>query len=225
MRDLFPGRGPDSLWTGPQRAPKDRPKPSPEWQQVQQVFLEERQQVHIEQLAWRWRVSPQALDAVGLGWSDYQQGYTFPERDGQGTICAIHVRHPDGHRWMVPFSDERPGHRGLYLPQGWYERPGPCYLPEGVSDVCSLYTHGLCTVGRPSCTGGVDLLAELLQGWDREVVILGEHDQKPDGRWPGRDGAQRTAAQLTRLLRRDVAWMLPPDGHKDMRDFFSTFRH
>ncbi len=49
------------------------------------------------------------------------------------------------------------------------------------------------------------------------MIVIGERDQKPDGQWPGKDGAERTATQLAERLRRDVAWSLPPGDAKDAR--------
>jgi hypothetical protein len=74
---------------------------------------------------------------------------------------------------------------------------------------------------RPSNTGGVDHLAVLLNDLprDRRIVVVGENDEKENGLWPGRDGAERVAADLARLLGRKVEALLPPGDAKDPREF------
>lgn len=145
--------------------------------------------------------------------------WTFPECDAGGAVVGVNRRFPDGSKKLMAG-----GKRGLTLAGGWRERPGPVFLVEGASDTLALTAAGLCAVGRPSNTGGVRLLARLLRDWlaDRGVVVVGENDRKPDGSWPGRDGAEQTAARLARDLGRPVAWALPPAGAKDVRDWLTV---
>jgi hypothetical protein len=44
--------------------------------------------------------------------------------------------------------------------------------------------------------------SQLLHG--RRILVVGERDQKPDGPWPGRDGAQRVASEIARVWDRAV---------------------
>jgi hypothetical protein len=140
--------------------------------------------------------------------------FTFPEEDGAGRLVGIVRRYADGRKRAMPGS-----RRGLTVPAGWRERPGPVFLPEGASDVLALTALGLAGVGRPAASGGLDFLTELLRTLpqDRPLIVLGENDRKPDGTWPGRVGANRTAESLARRLGRPVAWTLPPDEAKDAR--------
>jgi AAA domain len=139
---------------------------------------------------------------------------TFPECDGAGRIIGLNRRYGDGRKQCVVGS-----HRGLTIPNGWRDRDGPLLLPEGASDVFALTALGLAAVGRPSNTGGVEHLIELLRDVppERSIVVIGEYDTKPDGKWPGRDGAVKVAAQLHERLNRPVQWVLPPAGAKDVR--------
>jgi hypothetical protein len=95
------------------------------------------------------------------------------------------------------------------------------YRVEGASDVLALSWLGLGVVGRPSNSGGAEELARLLVNVpDREIVVLGEWDAKPDGQWPDRDGAVLVGRKLQTALRRPVTWALPPNGAKDARAWF-----
>jgi hypothetical protein len=146
--------------------------------------------------------------------------WTFPEVDAAGTIIGIIKRFRDGKKKAVADSN-----RGLYVPDGWSGADGPVFCPEGASDTLAMGAAGLCAVGRPSNTGGVELLVGLLKAVapDRPIVVVGEYDPKPDGAWPGRDGAVEVSTKLAELLPdRKVQWTLPPDGAKDFRKWATS---
>ena len=89
---------------------------------------------------------------------------------------------------------------------------GPILLVEGGSDTAALMDMGLAVIGRPGNIVPkklfpelVKLLAELLADNEREIIVIGENDEKPDGRWPGREGAISTATRLAEALDRTVA--------------------
>lgn len=166
------------------------------------------------ELARHLGLPDQALDALPLiGWSG--SAWTFPECDASGRIIGISTRDRASSKKMI-----KGGHRGLTIPVGWREKPGPVHSVEGVSDVLALTHAGLTVVGRPSNTGGVDLFAALLPNTpddERPVCVLGENDQKENGDWPGRDGAEKVASELTTKFGRPVKVAFPPDGVKDGR--------
>jgi hypothetical protein len=152
---------------------------------------------------------------IGFDGNDFKGPcWTFPEVNAAGRVIGINRRYLDGSKKLMPG-----GNRGLTIPDGWREREGPVLCPEGPSDTLALTAMGLAAIGRPSNLAGVDQLAELFKDLppERPIVILGEHDQKQDGNWPGQVGASRTAAALAARLRRLVQWVLPPDGAKDVR--------
>jgi len=157
-------------------------------------------------------VDEEPVEQLRVGWDG--QRWTWPERDHTGHIIGIGTRNPEGDKRFMPG-----GRRGLIYTHGWSAGEGPILLVEGLSDTAAAMSVGLAAIGRPSATGGVDLLASLLKDTpaQRPIIVLGENDQKPDGTWPGRDGAERTAGNLAEKLRRPIGWALPPDGAKDLR--------
>src|SRR5262249_59529123 len=112
--------------------------------------------------------------------------WTLPEWDGRGRLIGVMRRYGDGRRPMAT----RGSKRGLTLPDGWQDRHGPLLLAEGASDALALHALGLAAVGRPSCSAAADLLAELLAGEEREVLVVGDNDEDR----AGENGAAATAA-------------------------------
>jgi hypothetical protein len=159
-----------------------------------------------------------SMEALGVGYGG--SCWTMPMRDGAGTLVGWSDRHADGSkktRWAT--------RNGLfYAPGQWNQGDGPLLIVEGASDTLACHGIGLAVVGRPSATGGVAMLVDLLQAWpaDRAIVVVGEHDAKPGGRWPGRDGAVAVAGRLAEELDRPILWSLPPDGHKDARAWIAA---
>jgi hypothetical protein len=156
-----------------------------------------------------------ALDAMPLiGFDAGSKAWAFPEVGGRGNIIGVTRRFRDGSKRAMPGSQ-----RGLTIPRGWRERGTPLCVVEGASDTLALSVCAVSCVGRPSNNGGTEHLAELLADFprEREIVVMGECDAKPDGSWPGRAGAIKVASGLAKLLGRRVAWALPPDGAKDVR--------
>jgi hypothetical protein len=124
-----------------------------------------------------------ALPLLGLRDGGRGPVYVIPEADATGAVVGLNRRFPDGSKTMLPG-----GRRGLILPAGWRERPGPVFLVEGPTDAAAMTVASLTAVGRPSNTGGVAHLADLLGDLDPgpAVVVVGENDRKPTGDWPGR---------------------------------------
>jgi DNA primase len=120
---------------------------------------------------------------------------------------GIRLRLPNGGKLSV-----RGGHEGLFVPNFLKPR-GRLLVAEGPTDTAALLDLGFSAVGRPSCTGGVKLLVELVQQHrPGGVVIVADADA------PGRRGAERLAAVLVAYCRK-VRIIMPPDGVKDMRDW------
>jgi hypothetical protein len=187
--------------------------------------------VQVARLARELHVSPDSLRTLGLGWASTEDlakmrasgagwaedqpdaAYAFPERSGDGRLVGFSLRAVDGRKGAP--SGKVGARRGLIVPSSLDSLPEPVLIVEGASDVAACATMGLAAVGRPSCRSGADDLARLLRG--RDVLVVGERDGKPDGRWPGRDGADAIAKQLATAWGEPVAWALPPEGAKDIR--------
>lgn len=89
----------------------------------------------------------------------------------------------------------------------------PVLVFEGATDTAAAMSLGFVAVGRPSNTGGMQMLATLLLG--RDVVIVGENDDA------GLVGAEKTKEALTDIAR-TVRMVFPPMGIKDMREWLQT---
>jgi hypothetical protein len=193
-----------------------------EWQQKAEVFAEQLTPGRAEELAGALCLSVSTLSELpllgfcpnGPHTSPGGPCWTFPEEDEAGHVVGLMCRYRNGDKKAWPG-----GKRGLTVPRHWRGREGPVFSPEGASDTLALAALGLAAVGRPSNTGGVEMLAGLLRevSAERQLIVLGEYDPKPTGAWPGRDGAAQSAAALQDRLGRSVGWALPPDGAKDVR--------
>jgi hypothetical protein len=175
-------------------------------------------QASLQQLSTGWDWCP-PLDSDGR-WTDGEGAWTFPERDSRNRTIGLlqRFRNPARDKRSAPGSK-----RGIYLPANWDHRPGPIYIPEGASDVAALLSAGKCAIGRPSAKGGAAYLVALLREHrNREIIVLGENDLRPDGFWPGKEGAHHIAGILTEALGRPVKIMMPPAEFKDIREFLKA---
>jgi hypothetical protein len=183
------------------------------------VFKSHMTPAQRERLAKSLELPVECLSALPLlGYDEKKEAFTFPEVDADEVI-GINCRYSDGRKKAMHGS-----RRGLTLPKGWRERSNPLMILEGPSDVLATEAAGKRGIGRPSNTGGVELLVKLLADFppDEQIIVAGENDCKPDGQWPGRDGAQQLSAALARRLGRPVPYAFPPDGYKDAREYISA---
>lgn len=164
----------------------------------------------IGRLAMALGVSTDSLRHLGAGWDG--KAWTFPERNGGGLIVGVSRRFEDGSKRCAVGS-----RRGLTYGDGWRAAAGPVLIVEGASDVAAGITLGLSVAGRPSNVGGLTMLVGLLGNQQSKILVIGERDRKPDGRWPGMAGSHSIAAGLGKALRRTVSSRLMPDGAKDLR--------
>lgn len=170
-----------------------------------------------KRLAKELGIPIQGLIALDVGWNESSRCWSFPEKDASGKVIGINTRMEDGSKRRLAG-----GKAGLTYARQWNSGSGPVMLVEGGSDTAALIGIGLNVVGRPSNLGGVALLTELLAELpeQQDIIVIGERDEKPNGRWPGKEGAIKTARQLADGLNRTVYWSLPPDDAKDSRAWF-----
>ncbi len=188
-------------------------------------FLEGKGRDKLSLLAERLNVSVESLRALGVGFNPDGNVWTFPERNADGDVAGICRRFQDGEKKMTF------GHKhGLYFADNWRDLAGPVLIVEGASDTAAAFTLGLCAIGRPSKDVPRDVLPELVEllksiPAERGVIVVGENDQDlqhDDFRWPGKEGAERTARELTEALGRRIPWALPPNGTKDLRNWLKA---
>jgi hypothetical protein len=86
-------------------------------------------------------------------------------------------------------------------------------IAEGPTDTAALLDLGFHAVGRPSCTGGIHLLVELVRKDLPEGVVI-----VADGDAAGRRGAESLAAVLLAHAA-SVRIIAPPSGVKDARQW------
>lgn len=191
-----------------------KPAGGKDWAALAKKYTQALPAQMLDRLSDDLQIPPDALRALHVGWNKGR--FSFPECNGYGQVIGILDRWPDGSKKAVKGSK-----RGLIIPTDWRRRPGPILAVEGPSDAAAGVSIGLNAIGRPSNTGGADMLAQL--AGDREIVVMGENDRRTtdDGvdEWPGRTGALRVARELAQKLRRSIKWILPPAGYKDLRAF------
>mgnify|MGYP001606612313 CR=1 FL=1 len=93
----------------------------------------------------------------------------------------------------------------------------PVLILEGQSDVACAMDLGFEAIGRPSAMHGGTTLLDLLR--NRDVVIIGENDRKPNGDWPGKDGAIKAFETLRAGSVKSVKYIFPPEEFKDLREW------
>jgi hypothetical protein len=149
--------------------------------------------------------------------------WASPEVDGDGRVIGHATRalteHVEDGKRKVAKGTLTGGHRGLTVPGDLPGRVDRLYAVEGLTDAAVLRSFGLHAVGRPSASDGTWHLVGLAKRLRvRELVLVGEHDRKPDGSWPGYDGPRGVAQEVERALPSvTVRLVLPPHGLKDAR--------
>jgi DNA primase len=127
--------------------------------------------------------------------------------DAAGNVVGIRLRRLDGSKFAV-----RGGNEGLFLP-AIDPTDSRLLVCEGPTDAAALLDLGYRHVaGRPSCSGGVKLLVELVQRRrPADVVIVADGDE------PGRRGADNLASIL--LVYIPIVRVVLPKRYKDVREF------
>ena len=149
-------------------------------------------------------VAADALARLDAAWSPAHNAWAFPMHDDRRTVIGIRLRSTTGRKWAVVGSKS-----GLFIPADLDSR-SMLLICEGPTDVAAALTLGFQVVGRPSCSGGTEILCDMLQaGRRRDVVIVADADG------PGRAGARRLADRILGLCR--TVRIISSAPHKDIR--------
>jgi hypothetical protein len=161
-------------------------------------------------------VTPASLDRLELGWNGY--AYSFPMRGPDDAVIGVRLRDIKGNKWAM-----RGSKNGLFIPRG-VKGGGHSQLiiVEGPTDCAAALDLGFSAIGRPSCSGAVDMTQKFCRGCD--VVIVANNDtakSRPDGSqfWPGQEGAAILANALLSSAR-SVKVIFPGDC-KDVREWLN----
>ena len=168
------------------------------------------------ELAEQLGLNADILLRLNLGYCKYEKCWSFPERNAEGDVIGLQKRYRNGDKFRLTGSKS-----GLTYADDWDTGTGPLLLVEGASDVAAAMMLGISVIGRPSNRGGVASLGEMLPTFEehRDIIVMGERDEKESGLWPGKEGAIHTSRELSKRLMRPLHWSLPPDNAKDVREW------
>jgi len=153
----------------------------------------------------RLGVSHASLRRLGMGWCASQSANTFPMFRHERRLLGIRMRGTDGRKWAIKGSKQ-----GLFIPKG-IPADKAIFVCEGPTDTAAMLDLGFAAIGRPSCMGASELIAEVVAG--RHAIIMADRDG------PGMDGAERLEHSLRNITRK-VITVSPPDGYKDVRSWY-----
>lgn len=191
-------------------APMERTAPARDWQRFAADCVAALPD--LDPLPDSLGVAADALGRLRYGWSAEHGAYTFPMRADDGSIIGIRTRYRNGAKRSVTGS-----RNGLFYADSRWN--GGAWICEGPTDCAALMTLGLAAIGRPSNTGGMDILLSMLRRLRiHRLVIIANRD--PDG---------TTAATLTKHGADSLAdaasdagmkaKIVRPPNHKDVRDW------
>jgi hypothetical protein len=167
------------------------PEPERNWPALLERWARRTSAAQRGWLAHILGVSAPSLQRLGAVVSDRPGVWAFPMFDAARQVIGIRLRAEDGRKWAVPGS-----HNGLFWPDG-LAGAGPLLVCEGPTDTAALLDLGYDAIGRPSCTGAVEMVIEVVRtSRCRDVVVVADADA------PGIDGADRLARALTEAGRR-----------------------
>ena len=189
-------------------------RPDPKWTRLAKRYAKKLTRQLLRRLARDLGVTAESLRCIGVGWHPTLNCYTFPHYDHLRRVVGIGTRYPDGRKRFI-----KGGHPGLHLPEGLEGMPDPVLIVEGPSDTAACLSMGLAAIGRPNNYGS-EYLSDVIG--DRDCIVVGDFDPKPSGRWPGREGAEKVAADLAAELNHPIRYALTPGGFKDIREWLAA---
>lgn len=197
-RLAFESRQPMKRWTPPPEPEIDAPR-------LAERFASALDSRKLELTAASLNLTVRSLRALGIGWSEQHGAFSFPMRDGDGTVVGIRLRSSDGRKWAVR------GSRSALFYAGSPNGQGRVLVTEGPTDTAALMDLGFYVIGRPFCSGGRAFLVSMAQRGQRDWVVVSDRDG------PGTEGAQKLADELSPHARSvRVIW---PLAGKDARQW------
>jgi len=180
------------------------PEPERDWHALLDRWARRTAPAQRGWLAHILGVSAPSLQRLGAVVSDRPGVWAFPMFNATRQVIGIRLRAEDGRKWAVAGS-----HNGLFWPSD-LAGAGPLLICEGPTDTAALLDLGYDALGRPSCTGAVEMVIEAVRALRRrDVVVVADADD------PGIDGADRLARALTEAGRRPK--VIRPLQGKDAR--------
>lgn len=189
------------------RAPSD----TNQWLQCCERFQAAVNPERLNRLAIALGVSVASLMRLRIGWSVARNAWSFPMVDANGAVVGMRLRTPGGRKFA-----ETGGHEGLFIPLDLAIGNEPVAICEGPTDTAALLDLGFACVGRPSCSGGIGLVAELVRVHAPPgVFVFADNDPA------GLRGAEALASTLVAYAG-DVRLVRPPPGIKDVRAWLQS---
>lgn len=188
------------------RAPVPAPKPVPiiNSGRLLREWATSTKKDWIERLAKSLGVSVEALSTLEPVWAAPHRAWAFGMRDGDGNLVGIRLRSENGDKWAVTGSRQ-----GLFIPNCSANKT--LFVVEGPTDLAAALTLGLWGIGRPSCSGGMDLILSLVRRLKpSRAVLCSDNDE------PGVRGAENLANHLPI----PSCMFCPPS--KDLRSFLQS---
>lgn len=199
-----------------------RPALSQDWGHLAARFRAAVCQRRLSDLARTLGVTVHALDCLDIGWASAHDlrtagtryfsdtgAWAFPmTHPASDRICGFRLRPEHGKKFSFTGGKE-----GLFLPTNLHLDQAQLLITEGETDAAALLSVGCpAVIGRPSCSGGIGHVVDLVkQHQPREAIIMADADE------PGQRGAASLASCL--LLYCPVRLVTPPHGFKDVREW------
>lgn len=169
----------------------------------------------LEMLGERLGIPVTSLQAFGVGWSGKHMAWTIPSVNPiLGKVTGIQLRRVDGSKLSVSGS-----RYALYSPRSQDFEDPTLLVCEGASDALAAYSVGFRLVaGRHNCRSGVEYVVHLVRtAKPKRVVVVADGDDHG----AGIAGAMALAETLA-YHHTDVVVYLPPEPHKDLRDWVTA---
>ena len=162
------------------------------------------------------RIADAGIDCPVCGkpdWCRVSPDYRSPE--GPSAVACNRIKEgstreiaPDAHLHVFDHVRQEQGLGGAVL----LSTELPIIIVEGASDVLAAMSLGFTCIGRPSATGGMEILKEMpLAG--KEVWIIGDNDAGA-----GREGVRSTYLNIKGMTD-NIQCIFPSEGIKDLRQW------